>query len=220
MVHSSDPMVQVGRTVSGMPVAEATLNAIITDVGCKLHLDKNDTLLDVCCGNGVLTHAFSKTCHSVVGVDVSHVQIESAKRSYSSDNIQYFECDAIALSRTVQKRFSKVLLYFSFQYFDTYRKGERVIEEMLRVLQPNGMLLIGDVPEKERICNYYHMFYKRALYCILLCAGHAKHGKFWSIDEISSICHKNNATVRRLDQPVHLPYARYRCDFLITRTNS
>lgn len=53
------------------------------------NVGENDTVLDVGCGNGVLTYDVAKKAGSVVGVDLNEKNIYFAKQRYSRYNIKY-----------------------------------------------------------------------------------------------------------------------------------
>src|SRR5262245_10350175 len=46
---------QVKRTVGGQPVSQEQIDLIVAAVKRGLQLGPEDTLLDICCGNGALT---------------------------------------------------------------------------------------------------------------------------------------------------------------------
>lgn len=212
-----DLMRQVGRTTAGGSLSPSILAAIALDIDQKLVLTAGDNLLDVCCGNGALTSILASKCRRAVGIDISQAHIEIAYREFCGTNLRYYQGDAGELSKVVPGVYTKILLYFSFQYFDTFRKGQQAIREMLAVLAPGGSILIGDVPELARLGCYYKSLPRRVAYRLLQFIGRSKMGKFWSYKQIDRICRALNVRATRLAQPTHLPYAHYRCDFLIRR---
>jgi hypothetical protein len=42
-------------------------------------------------------------------------------------------------------------------------------------------------------------------------------GKFWSRTEMEFIAQKAGFTIEKIVQPANLPYAHYRCDFLLEK---
>ncbi|MEM9490440.1 MAG: hypothetical protein AAGC55_14935, partial [Myxococcota bacterium] len=60
---------QVGRTANGgVPTPEPELARVIDQVARGLKLGADDRLLDLCCGNGLLTQRLAKRCARVVGI--------------------------------------------------------------------------------------------------------------------------------------------------------
>src|SRR5262245_51565942 len=78
-----DALAQVGRTINGRPVSNDQVELIVNAVLEGLSLHQNDHLLDLCCGNGLITKELSKLCEWVTGVDYSHELIRTAKAHYS-----------------------------------------------------------------------------------------------------------------------------------------
>jgi|SRR3989344_4723769 len=59
------------------------------------NIDPQDTVLDIGCGNGALTFDVAKKAKRVVGIDFSKANIDTAKRKYSTSNVEYFCQDAL-----------------------------------------------------------------------------------------------------------------------------
>ena len=62
---------QVGKTVQGKPITNEQLDKIILDIVQKLELKSDDRVLDLCCGNGMITYGMAQNCQSIVSVDFS-----------------------------------------------------------------------------------------------------------------------------------------------------
>src|SRR5262249_17769885 len=71
---------QVDKTVGGEPVSDAVVNDIVSSIVEKLSIGTEDRVLDLCCGNGLLSSSVSRQCAEVVGVDVSAVLIALARK--------------------------------------------------------------------------------------------------------------------------------------------
>lgn len=181
-----------------------------------LELKPEDTLLDVCCGNGLLSWSLSKSCKSVVGVDFSSSLITSARAMHSNPNLSFVEMDATKLSHNLDDKFDKILLYFSFQYFD-YELGQNVLREMKKLLKPGGRILIGDVPDKKKFWTYYNTLPKCIFYFKQWLFKQPKMGKFWSEDEMKILAEENQLKGAFLEQNKKLPHAHYRFDYLLSQ---
>lgn len=82
---SGGPALQVGRVVSGKVLDDAWIARIAARIAVQLDLQKEDSLLDVCCGNGALSRALLPYCKQIVGVDFSENLIRQAQ-NFEGDN--------------------------------------------------------------------------------------------------------------------------------------
>ena len=180
-----------------------------------LNLTTTDTLLDVCCGNGLITKQLSKHCSAVLGIDFSPHLIISAKQNMGYSNIEYLVGDATSLTENTSEKFDKIMLNFSFQYFN-FKDGLKVVSEMKKLLKPNGIILLGDIPDQKYFWSYYNTFAKRVYYFKQWLFKQPKMGKFWSEIEMMALADTANLKGTFLNQNENLPYAHYRFDFLLT----
>jgi ubiquinone/menaquinone biosynthesis C-methylase UbiE len=194
--------------------SNATLLLIEEHIKTLLQLKYSDCLLDVCCGNGIVTKSLSKHCKSTEGIDFSPQLIKNAKLSNSSSTIKYSVGDATRLAEHTEKKFDKIVLYFSFQYF-SYDDGLKVVSEMKKLLKPNGIILLGDIPDRKFFWNYYNTFPKRFFYFKQWIFKQPKMGKFWSEKEMNKIAEATNLKGVFLKQNKNLPHWQYRFDFLL-----
>lgn len=217
---SHNPLLQVGRTINGEPMSEALLDEIVADIVQKTNMQMTDNVLDVCCGNGILTQKLSKYCAKIVGIDSEKALIETAKKDFASENITYLEGDALNVSQKVSEKFQVIIVYFSFQYFDSIPKGQKLITEMQSLLVKNGCILLGDVADGDKIKVFYPNLLHRIRYYISCFTGKNAMGKFWKAHEIIHICSKLKLNVQVLPQRQNLPYSYYRTDYLLFSINN
>ena len=83
-----------------------------------LNLSNSDTLLDVCCGNGLITNRLSKHCSAVLGIDFSPLLIDVATQNNTYSMVEYLTGDATTITKITNQKFDKIVLNFSFQYFN------------------------------------------------------------------------------------------------------
>lgn len=93
-------------------------------------------MLDLNCGNGVVTRQISPKVHSIVGTDVSRHLLDYAKNKPGLDNIEYIRAEA-ALLPFEDNSFDVVFSRFSFTHF---MHRSEVINEMRRVCKPGGFI--------------------------------------------------------------------------------
>ncbi|RKP46187.1 class I SAM-dependent methyltransferase [Pararobbsia silviterrae] len=153
-----DVWAQVRRTVNGRPVSAEQIAMIVAQITTALELTQDDTLLDLCCGNGALTTSIFSACHGGLGVDYSAFLIDVANRRFVKRSSEgYLLADALAYlqQEAAPERFTKVLCYGAFQYFppETALQMLRVLHDRFTCVET---LFLGQLPDRSRA----HAFYK------------------------------------------------------------
>jgi ubiquinone/menaquinone biosynthesis C-methylase UbiE len=95
-----------------------------------------ENVLDLACGDGFFTRAFSSDVKSISGCDLSQSLIEKAKGV--SPAISYFVADASTLSFAKNGQFDVVYSVLALQNMEHL---SLVLKEVSRVLTPNGRLI-------------------------------------------------------------------------------
>jgi len=121
------------------------------DITSKLQLNAMDTLLDLGCGTGLISINLSKKVKSTTGMDFGRDVLLRAKRHFQAENRQaeLLQGDITSLPFRGEI-FSKVLCYSVAMCFQDYDDFKDALVEMLRVCQPGGLVMIGDIPEKNK----------------------------------------------------------------------
>lgn len=132
------------------------IRKIANTIGVK----KNSVLLDLCCGNGLITQKISKRFKYVYGIDFSERLIKQAKRNASNlkiNNVSYILARADEI-QSIMKNDSVDFAYCltSFHYFPSYKYALRTITSVLGCLKRGGSFLITDIPNKE--CIWYSIW--------------------------------------------------------------
>lgn len=119
-------------------------------IGDLLRVGKDEDVLDLCCGNGLVTVRVAERAHSVVGVDFSRTLLQQARSGFTRDNITYLEGDARNLTAAIGNRvFHKAYISAAFQYFDR-EMGADVLRGLHAAVVPGGQVAILDIPDKGR----------------------------------------------------------------------
>lgn len=208
---------QVGR-VGGMRGQTVFLRTYAEYIAEKLDLTHEDVLLDMCCGNGLLTQYFAPFCKQVVGVDFSAGHIRYAQQHHSAKNVSYYEGNALELNKLEMLKnigFTKATLCFSFQYFESVEAGQIVVEQLKSLLPQKGVIFLADIPDKNRWLSYYNTPLKLARLLKQQLFSENDMGKFWSVEELDLIARNCNARGSKIPQPKGFPYAHYRMDYKI-----
>jgi len=114
-----------------------------TEENFKFHLDffkpfiKNK-VLDFGCGKGDFTHMISKHCDSVYGVDCSEIAVNKAKSAYPEITFQ-----VLAENGRVPYDDGFFDAIFMVDVLEHVLDTETLLEEVSRVLKPEGYLLIA-----------------------------------------------------------------------------
>lgn len=219
--EQSHPLEQVGRKGGQLVQEDEFLKTYAAYVAGKIDLNKNDVLLDVCCGNGVLTHYLAPYCKQIVGVDFSEQHIAYAKQHYEDNNLSFYCGNALELNGIAQLKrysFTKSTLCFSFQYFESVPSGLLVLEQMINLLPAEGQIYLADVPDREKWFMYYDTPVKMLRLFKQMLLQKNDMGKFWSEEELAFIAKKCNATGTKIVQPATFPYAHYRMDYHIHKS--
>ncbi|MBF0146999.1 MAG: class I SAM-dependent methyltransferase [Magnetococcales bacterium] len=148
-----NPHSQVLRTVHKVPIDEQKWQFHLDEIEKTLTLAPDDTLLDLCAGNGLIAIPFSKKCRSVVAVDFSKKLLEKI-HSGRHDSIQVILEDVRKVDLP-NLAFSKGLLYGGLQYFSE-REVLLIFEKIFASLMPGGVFLVGDVPDIDLFFSFYN----------------------------------------------------------------
>ena len=111
----SDPQRQVARIKNSRELGEADTERLIRHLLTLLDLQPAHRLLDLCCGNGLLTKRLAAHCQEVTGVDLSDLMIERAKDHFSAPNIDYHQGNVADIGELRTGKYDRILLQFSFQ---------------------------------------------------------------------------------------------------------
>lgn len=116
-----------------------------------------DNVLDVACGPGLVACSFAKIAHSVTGIDITEKMIEQATKQQKEQNLTnvFWNIDTVSPLPYASNSFSIVITRYSFHHF---LNPKAVLDEMIRVCKPNGVVLIADASlPSNNIDAYNHM---------------------------------------------------------------
>ena len=215
-LSQDDYLRQVGKTVGGQPIPEALLDLMAGDIRRALELGVGDRLLDLCCGNGLITHRCAHDCLDVTGVDFSAPLIAIAKAHFARPNIEYLVANACDLPATVTRTpFTKVCMYEALQHFTSAQA-----EAMTCVLRGSAAgaapIFWGSVPDEDRKWAFYDTPQRREEYHRRLQDGTEPIGHWWTASEIVRLGERCGYAVSILKPSAALHFAHYRFDVLLT----
>ena len=107
-------------------------------------VSKRDFVLDVACGPGLVACEFARSSRQVIGIDITPnmiVQAEARQLHKKLENISWRVGEAVPLDFP-DNTFSLVITRYSFHHL---LSPLAALQEMIRVCQPGGRILVADV---------------------------------------------------------------------------
>jgi ubiquinone/menaquinone biosynthesis C-methylase UbiE len=153
ILWETHPQKQVGRTIENQPIAEDRWQDTLDFIGSHLMPAKNDILLDLCAGNGLLSTFFAKKMCQVFAVDISADLLEKIDISIH-ENIRIVQSDVLCLDLS-KAYFDKALMYFALQHF-SLKEAINVFQKVHDLLKPGGIFYIGDIPDAARLWHFFN----------------------------------------------------------------
>lgn len=206
---------QVGKTVGGQPITAEQFQAIVESVAENLELRADDDVLDLCCGNGIITRALTDRCGSILGIDYSEPLISTALEYNFGPRVRYVLGSVLELTSFLpsEAKFDKILMYEALQHF-----AEDALTVLLShvkaVSRQPLLLLLASVPDRDRIWNFYNTPERRAEYHRRKAEGTEAIGTWWSGPDLLGLLKASGFKPRILSQPTSLHTQHYRMDIL------
>ena len=215
----TDFLRQVGKTLGGVPISERQVERIVAGIHEALQLRDEDVVLDLCCGNGLLTERIARSCRSVVGVDYSSSLLAVAERHHRPANVSYRLLSALDLDRLRPAPpilFTKVLVYEALQHFHPRALG-RLLEGIGGVTTPDARVLLGSVPDRALRRRFHDTPRRRLIALMRRLAGRDAIGTWWDREVLRSVLERSGWNCVFMDQPPELHTAHYRFDLAAER---
>jgi len=153
ILENSDLQLQVGRAINKVPITQEKWNLTLQNIREKLKLNADDTLMDICSGNGLITFAFSKYVKEIVAVDISEKLISQINKANIS-NVTTIIADIRELAFE-ENKFSKIIFYFALQHF-TEQETLFIFKKINKWLKKGGKCYIGDIPDRDKIWKFFN----------------------------------------------------------------
>jgi len=212
-----DEFQQVGKTKHQKRINEDQFGILIDDIVNKLELSEEDFLLDLCCGNGLITKELSKKNKKVVGVDFSFPLIEHAKKYNNKANMDFVEYD-IKDIENVSAKFNgvtKVLCYEALAFFneDEFLK---LIDDIRSITEGVALVYFASVLDYSKRFNFFNTFRRKLLYYkIKFTSIDFGLGYWWKMKAIEKICRKRKIELELFEQNELLHTSHFRTDILL-----
>lgn len=213
-LSDSDPLRQVGKTVGGVPVPAPLVGTIASSIRSTLKLQRQDAVLELCCGNGLITFEIGKHCAEILAVDFSEPLIATARQRYARKNICYIVGDAAALSgEAVEQRFDKIFMQEALQHFVLAQVNE-LLSRLTTSASRTAPLFLGSIPDADRLRNFYDTPERYRKYLEKVEAGTEPIGTWWRRGDLIALAKKHGYHATALQQDAALHTSHYRFDLL------
>lgn len=215
--NENDLYLQVGKTANRLPVSKEIFEGFVNDVVEKLELSSSDILLEMCCGNGLLTLPLSDIVKKIYAFDFTETLIDTAIKYKSKENIEYAVGNAKEDFTKIFKEnlpvIHKFLINDSTAYFSP-KDIETVIERILKISNEFKFYLTN-VPNDENKWNFYDTPERKANYEKAVKSGDiflSGMGRWWTKSEFINIAEKYDLSIKIFD---HANEYSYRMSILL-----
>lgn len=218
-VDKTDYLKQVEKTVKGQPISDLQFQLIVSQICQELHLQADSIVLDLCCGNGLITKELATQCKSVVGIDFSQPLLEIANRDHRPMNVLYQCMNILELDKmppSVSSPFNKVLMYEALQHFSK-QDLITILRKTLQLSSKICIMLFGSVPDLARKWEFYNTPKRRLMYVVRRLSGREAIGTWWDKEFIRRTCKQLDLLCEFKEQRKELHTSHYRFDVLISR---
>lgn len=156
-----DEQTRVLRTLNKQPIEKELWEDTLTLMAEHVKPVPDDVVLELCCGNGLISRYFSKICKTVVCVDVSADLVTSIDTKEHT-NIETIVADIRDLSFP-DSTFSKIIIYAGIQYLSP-AETTTLFANVYDWLKPAGIFFLGDIPNYNNIWDFYNSTDREAVY--------------------------------------------------------
>ena len=105
-------------------------------------LSKNDSVLDLGCGNGFSSYFYAQFVREVLGIDL-YSDIQSIQKKMIAPNLKFIQGDILSPpSEITNKTFNAVAMVDVIEHF--YKEdGDKIVSDYSNLLSKNGIMVIG-----------------------------------------------------------------------------
>lgn len=214
-------MAQVGKTLQRQPIGDKQFKKTYAKIIDLLDLKKTDGVLDLCCGNGVVTTEIAPYVNIVFGVDFSKPLVDVAN-ARKPENVTYLCASVLdqSLARLVGgQKFMKVYMNESLQHF-AEDEFTQILDTFLSISEDQALFCLTGIPEKKNIFSFYDTEARRNEYYASVANGTEAIGTWWERQFLESVAEGKGLTVKTFDQSSDFYTHHYRFDAVVGRNIS
>jgi SAM-dependent methyltransferase len=207
IASEADLFFEVGKTVNQLPISEKAFTLSIDLIRSGLEISARDRLLDLCCGNGLMTRRLASLVNEIRAVDFAEHLVANARQFSTAENVAYVCADAIPyLQYLVETREfvpTKILLGDALCYFEPAQLRQ-ILESSRSLTRSHFVFMATGIPCDELKWNFYNTPKRVKRYGEnqkLCCNTNDGIGRWWSRKELESVGQVLNLGVTVTDQP-------------------
>lgn len=204
---------QVGRTFQQQPYSPVQMDHLVNRLLQYLDGTSDQRLLDVACGNGLLTSRLSSHYAAVVALDFSRPLIDVARTHFARANIVYMVGDATDLS-AIRGPFDRALISAAFQHFDQ-TQARQVLTQLRALIADDGRLVVGDIADADRRNLFYRGMRGRWRDWADTIRRRPIIGEWWSPQSFATLASREGWSVDVRYQDAHSPNHYFRYDAIL-----
>ena len=212
---AEDLQKQIRRTIKGQVVPPPQIDMIIAAIRKGLHLRDTDCLLELACGNGVLSQSFAGSCNTYLGTDISKFLIDVSKTHFESPpHICFEQTDALECVSTLpdSEKYNKLLCYAAFQYFPNLMITD-LLKTIRRRFPKMERMFIGNLPDLQQASVFFET---KILDTIVLKSDETPTGIWRTRKEFQALCQAAGWRVSFTQMPQEFYASAYRYDAELT----
>jgi cyclopropane fatty-acyl-phospholipid synthase-like methyltransferase len=210
-IRDADVRRQVGRTFRQVPYSDEAIDQLSARLLELLEPRSSATLLDLCCGNGLVTSRLAASFESVTAIDYSQTLIAVANARFFRPNVRYLVDDARRVEAVPHDR---ILISGAFQFFSN-AEALLVLQHLRRLVRDDGRVVLGDVPDGDRIWQFYRGVRGRLQYAFESIFDRPTIGSWWSPAALERLAHETGWNLTVHYQAPDLPNHYFRYDAVL-----
>ncbi len=221
VMSEDDLFIQAAQTINRLPIPKDMFDMMVTEIIRALNLQNNDHLVDICCGNGLLSYELAPHVSRITAVDFVPRMIANAKRFKTRANITYkigAATDPFPTLFDSGTKPNKFLMNDSLAYFEPAELGRMLGNAIEYMRGQQFAFLLTGIPNDALKWDFYDTPERKARYVESEKSPDTTHdglGRWWHASEIEMICQTCGLRVEISDQPLFI--SNYRMNALITQ---
>lgn len=217
-VRDPDFYRQVGRTFHKIPYSESQVQHLVDALLSHLPRDSGASLLDVACGNGMITSRLASHFAHVTGVDYSEPLIGVARQHFSRDNIEYVIAEAEHFLAPPAS-YDCAVVCLALQHF-SISQVRALLRRLTVLLKPGAPVALAEVPDGDRLWNFYRGLSGRVRYAVDVIRNRPIIGYWWRPTDLHRLALEAGMSLSIHYQPVTCPNHYFRYDAVLRVASS